>query len=166
MLILKADSLSTSRTMPLCELNMKMYNSSETFDCLGITWKEKVYRGVSSFRKSSEGGYRLAFMEKEVGNQFGIDRPLKVVEKNKNVRGRRKQNELLLHLDIANGSRDKYELVVYENESLSPGAFEQFKEKKNVKATYMTQYDPAFWEGYSTMEPNSALRQFVVEESK
>ena len=51
------------------------------FRLLGITYKEKVYRGVSSFRKSLEGGYRLAFMEKEVGNQFGIDRPLKVVEK-------------------------------------------------------------------------------------
>ena len=105
-------------------------------------------------------------MEKEVGNQFGIDRPLKVVEKNKNVKGRRKQNELLLHLDIANGSRDKYELVVYEAGTLSSDAFAQFKEKKNVKATYLREYDPNFWEGYSTMEPNTALRQFKVEEGK
>ena len=136
------------------------------FRLLGITYKEKVYRGVSSFRKSPQGDYRLAFMEKEVGNQFGIDRPLKVVEKNKNVRGRRKQNELLLHLNIANGSRDKYELVVYEDQALTAETFKQFKEKKNVKATYMTRYDPVFWEGYSTMEPNSALRQFKVEEGK
>ena len=55
------------------------------------------------------------------------------------MRGRRKQNELLLHLDIANGSRDKYELVVYENESLSPGAFEQFKEEKERQGHL---YDP------------------------
>ena len=136
------------------------------FRLLGITYKEKVYRGVTSFRKSPAGHYRLAFMEKEVGNQFGIDRPLKVVEKNKNVKGRRKQNELLLHLDIANGSRDKYELVVYEAGTLSSDAFAQFKEKKNVKATYLREYDPNFWEGYSTMEPNTALRQFKVEEGK
>ena len=136
------------------------------FRLLGITYKERIYRGVTSFRKSRSGIYRLAFLEKEVGNQFGIDRPLKVVEKNKNVRGRRKQNELLLHLDIANGSRDKYELVVYDEDELSAANFESFTEKKNVKATYLKAYDPSFWEGYSTMEPNSALRQFTVEEGK
>ena len=136
------------------------------FRLLGISYKERIYRGVTSFRKNRSGSYRLAFMEKEVGNQFGIDRPLKVVEKNKNVRGRRKQNELLLHLDIASGSRDKYELVVYDEDELSAANFESFTEKKNVKATYLKAYDPSFWEGYSTMEPNSALRQFTVEESK
>ena len=94
---------------------------------------------------------------------MGVDRPLKVIEKNKNVKGRRKQNELSLNIDMVNLNTEKYELVVYDSELISTQEFSTVKENENVKATYLSRYDPEFWNGYNIMEPNQAIREFTVE---
>ncbi len=95
---------------------------------------------------------------------MGVDRPLKVIEKNKHVKGRRKQNELSLGIDIMNYSTEKLEFVSFNSEIIQSSEFEGAKENHQIKATYMTQYDPAFWEGYNIMEPNQAIRDFKVLE--
>ena len=47
------------------------------------------------FDKDENGTYSPRFIELLDGSYMGFDRPVKVIEKNKNVRGRRKQNELI-----------------------------------------------------------------------
>jgi hypothetical protein len=85
-----------------------------------------------------------------------------VIEKNKHVKGRRKQNELALHLDIETTNISKYELVVFSSESISDAAFEQATENPKVNASYLSKYDPDFWRGYTIMEPNAAIQAFEV----
>ena len=96
---------------------------------------------------------------------MGVDRPLKVIEKNKNVKGRRKQNELSLGIDIVNFHTEKYQFVAFNSDNIPTSNFETAKENHEVEATYMTRYDPAFWEGYNIMEPNQAIRDFKVLET-
>ena len=91
-----------------------------------------------------------------------MDRPLKVIEKNKNVKGRRKQNELSLNIDLVNLNTEKYELVVYESELISQNEFAGVVENETIEATYLSRYDPEFWRGYNIMEPNQAIREFTV----
>ncbi|SDQ49840.1 hypothetical protein [Flagellimonas zhangzhouensis] len=134
------------------------------FKLLGITYRETVYKGTMRFAKLSNGKYDLQFMDFSDGKYFGIDRPLKVVEKNKHVKGRRKQNELKLNIDFRMNITNKWELVVFDQDQIAENEFKNYKEDKTVRATYMPRYNPEFWKGYTIMEPNQAIRGFTAEE--
>ena len=59
--------------------------------------------------------------------------------------------------------RLKWELVVFNNSLIGTPEYEEFTEDKTVEATYMPTYNPEFWQGYTIMEPNQAIREFTVE---
>lgn len=130
---------------------------------LGFSYQELKYFGSTIFSKFDGDKYQLKFMNFTFGRKMGVDRPLKVIEKNKHVKGRRKQNELSLALDIVNYNTEKYELVVYNSDKVSKTNFEALEEDETVEATYLSAYDPDFWKGYTIMEPNQAIREFVVD---
>jgi len=134
------------------------------FRLLGIYYRETLYKGTMRFTKLSNNRYDLKFADFRFGRWFRLDRPLDVIEKNKNVKGRRKQNELRLNIDFRMTNTNKWELVVYEHELIDQTKFDTYKEDKSVKATYMPRYNPEFWKGYTIMEPNEAIREFSVEE--
>ena len=67
-----------------------------------------------------------------------------------------------LNIDLVNFNTEKYELVVYDSELISADEFTSAEENDKVKATYMSRYDPEFWNGYNIMEPNQAIREFTV----
>ena len=132
------------------------------FGLLGITFRQNVFRGKMLFAKDSGGSYSPRYLELENGSYFGIKRPLKVIEKNKHVKGRRKQNELALELDVQTTNVNKYELVVFDSETITEDSYAAVVENKNTKATYLSKYDPTFWKGYTIMEPNAAIQAFKV----
>jgi len=134
------------------------------FGLLGITYRNSIYRGKMLFGKELNGAYSPKYLELEDGNYMGLNRPLKVIEKNKHVKGRRKQNELSLALDIQINQLVKYELVVFDSETISEIEFKNSIENTNVKATYLSQYSPTFWKDYTIMEPNDAIESFKVVE--
>ncbi|RNC90270.1 MAG: carboxypeptidase-like regulatory domain-containing protein [Allomuricauda sp.] len=132
------------------------------FRLLGIYYRETLYKGSMQFAKLSNGKYDLKFADFNFGRWFRMDRPLDVIEKNKNVKGRRKQNELRLNIDFRMANTNKWELVVFENTLIDQPTFENYKEDKSKKATYMPAYNPEFWDGYNIMEPNQAIKEFTV----
>jgi hypothetical protein len=134
------------------------------FGLLGISYRRSVFKGKMLFAKEANDGYGIRYMELEDGNTFGLDRPLNVIEKNKHVKGRRKQNELALHLDIKTTNISKYELVVFSSENISAAAYEEASENPAVNASYLSKYDPDFWKEYTIMEPNAAIQSFEVLE--
>ncbi len=136
----------------------------QTFGLLGISYRHNVYNGRMLFQKDVAGGYSPKYLELDSGVYFGLNRPLKVIEKNKHVRGRRKQNELSLKLDIEMTQRNKFELVVFDSENIDAEAYASATENNAIKATYLSQYDANFWEGYTIMEPNAAIQAFKVVE--
>ena len=135
------------------------------FKLLGLMYQEYLYSGSTVFERAENGKYALKFLESVIGRKMGVDRPLKVIEKNKNVKGRRKQNELSLGIDIVNFNTEKYQFVAFTSDIIPTSNFSAAKENHEVKATYMAKYDPAFWEGYNIMEPNQAIRDFKVLEA-
>ena len=134
------------------------------FGLLGITYRNDVYKGKMLFDKDENGTYSPRFIELLDGSYMGLDRPLKIIEKNKNVKGRRKQNELSLKLDIQGNQLQKQELVVFESENITQSSFDLVEGKQIIKATYLSKYDPMFWKDYSIMEPNEAIESFKVVE--
>lgn len=130
------------------------------FSLLGLSYKEYLKKGTIIYTKNNQGKYDLKYADKEEGNSFGIERPLKIIEKNKNTRGRRKQNELSsdIHFELSN--TQKSELIVFDNNVISESDFNAFTEKPKVKPVYLPEYDPEFWKGYNVIEPNQAIKDF------
>ncbi|MFD2563664.1 carboxypeptidase-like regulatory domain-containing protein [Aquimarina rubra] len=138
----------------------------QNFGLLGISFHDTMYKGKTIFSKGADGKYSVRYIEKTRGNVFGIDRPLKIIEKNKFVKGRRKQNELSLGLDIGAGEISKYEVVVFDSQPITESEYENSKENKSIEPIYLSKYDPEFWKGYNIIEPNTAIRQFTAVEGE
>ncbi len=136
----------------------------KNFKLLGISFSIFRSKGKMIFSKDPSQLYSLQYLEKEDASRFGIRRPLKIVEKNKNVKGRRKQNELSVKLDMAMTNSQKFEVVFFNTGTLSTADFDSFKEKNTVTATYMPAYNPEFWKGYNIIEPNQAIKDYTVIE--
>jgi hypothetical protein len=135
------------------------------FRLLGIYYRDVTYKGTMRFGKIANGRYSLQFADLTFGKWVRIDRPLDVIEKNKHVKGRRKQNELRMNLDFQISNIDKYELVIFQNELIDEATIDNYIEDKALKPTYMPAYNANFWAGHNIMEPNAAIKSFKAEEN-
>lgn len=135
-------------------------NRLRSIKLLGFMYREHLYKGTTIYNKGADGKYHLKYLEKTRGTLSGVDRPLKVIEKNKFVKGRRKQNELSLGIDLVQAHTSKFEVIVFGAENLSETDYKGITENKKIKPTYLAQYDPNFWQGYNIIEPNTAIKQF------
>lgn len=133
---------------------------------LGFSYVEYLSEGKVFFKKTDSTGYALSYLEENNANKVGIKRPIKIVEKNKNVKGRRKQNELVVGIDFVINSQNKNEIVVFGQTPIDQENFKTLKEKNTVLPTYLPKYDPNFWEGYNIIEPNKAIKGFVAQSEK
>ena len=93
----------------------------------------------------------------------GFDRPLVITEKNKVVKGRNKQNQLKMDLNVVNRNTQRYQLVVFETTPIESEVFDAFEEKAEILPVNRVTYDPDFWEGYMIIEPNAAIKEFRVK---
>ncbi|SOC79690.1 CarboxypepD_reg-like domain-containing protein [Salinimicrobium sediminis] len=132
------------------------------FRLFGISTADDVYRGKMIFTKDEAGKYNLSYMERETGESVGVHRPLTIIEKNKHVKGRRKQNELDLELKLNVSQVNKLQLVVYENEAMPAGSLDNIALTDDFDYQTFKVYNPEFWSGYNIIEPNTAIRNFVA----
>jgi len=146
----------------IIRLDYENVKSIKSFKLLGLSFNVFLSKGKMFFSKWNDEHYSLKYLEKENASNFGIKRPLKIIEKNKNVKGRRKQNELFVKLDMAISGVNKHEVVIFDTRPVTTSEFENFKENNTVLPTYMPNYDPEFWKGYNIIEPNKAIREFTV----
>ena len=105
--------------------------------------------------------------DETLGEKIGIKRPLKIVEKNKNVKGRRKQNEVKGEIHFIARSIEKTELIVFETETISASVYNNFKENgifdaktgesfaENILSKGGTEHPMILYKRFSGKEPNS-----------
>lgn len=127
---------------------------------LGISTNTYLSKGKIIYQQGTNGKYGLRYYESEIGERIGVKRPLKIIEKNRIVKGKNKQNELSGTMDFVFINVIKNELIVFESENIAQTTFDDFTENNAVSPTYMPTYDPTFWEGYAIMEPNTAIKEF------
>ena len=132
------------------------------FRLFGIRTADDVYRGKMIFAKNEAGKYSVHYLERETGESVGIDRPLTIIEKNKVVPGRNKQNELDLDIDIRVSQVEKLQLVVFSSEAVENASFESLAASDQFDYQTFKVYNPEFWNGYNIMEPNAAIKQFTA----
>ena len=136
------------------------------FRLFGISTVDDIYRGKMIFVKNPAGKYSLSYLEREQGETVGIDRPLTIIEKNRHVPGRNKQNELDLDLDMRFGQVEKVQLVVYEDQPLAGSDYEALEEQGAFEYQKFKTYNSDFWNGYNIIEPNTAIKQFTALETE
>lgn len=147
----------------LIRADYESVKSLKTFKLLGISLDVYRSKGKMIFSKSHGNFYSLRYYESETASRVGVKRPLKIIEKNRHVKGRRKQNEISGKVDLVFSNIDKNEVVVFETEDLSHTDFDAFTENNQVLPTYMPSYDPEFWKGHNIIEPNAAIKAFTSE---
>jgi len=135
-----------NNTRPLRKLNL-----------LGLNYLHKLFRGKMIFNKNLKGTYEPKYIELETEIDFGVDRPLKIIEKNKHVKGRRKQNELALDLNLQMNSYHKYQFVVYNSENITRGIYKNVIETSRSKTKYLPKYSPSFWSDLNIIDPNIVI---------
>ncbi|PCH78550.1 MAG: hypothetical protein COB98_00280 [Flavobacteriaceae bacterium] len=138
----------------------------KSISLLRISYKTTIDKGKLIFTKGENKKYNLRYLEKETGAIVGIKRPLKIIEKNKHVKGRRKQNELSIKLDLTISNLDKSEIVIFDSQEISSINFNDFKEKNVILPTYLPAYDPQFWKDHTIIAPNDAIKAFTIKENK
>ena len=116
------------------------------------------------FTKGENDQYHLQYLEEELGAKIGIKRPLKIIELNKKVKGRNKQNELSLEIDMASTATNKHQIVIFSSEPINGPDFQAIEENNKVLPIYMPSYDPEFWKGYNIIEPNQAIKEVTSTE--
>lgn len=141
----------------------KNTKSLKTFKLLGVRYNAFLDKGKMIFTKGNNGKYDLKYLENENASNFGLKRPFKIIEKNKNVKGRRKQNELSMKIDMAFGNRNKKEIVFFDTEIISTSDYNSAT-TNTIKPVYMPRYNSEFWKGYNIIEPNKAIRDFTIVE--
>ena len=139
-------------------------NPLRNIKLLGIHYRENLYKGKTIFSKGTDGKYTIQYLEHYIGNIVGVDRPLKVIEKNKNVKGRRKQNELSLGVDLIIDNFSKFEVVVFDTTAITSSDYNVVVENKNFEPDYLPKYNPNYWKGHTIIEPNTAIQQFSAIE--
>lgn len=129
----------------------------------GFSYTNYLSEGKVFFTKTDALGYELSYLEETTGEKVGVKRPLKVVEKNKFVKGRRQQNQLKLNFHFEINTQNKNEVVVFSQNPISPAEYKDLVEKNEVLPTYLPAYDPEFWKGYNIMAPNQAIKSFSAQ---
>ena len=92
--------------------------------------------------------YSLSYAKINFGQRAGFDRPIKLIEKNKNVKGRRKQNEISFRMDLIFDEKSITELQVFESKKISESEFENIKNKNDVTPDYLEEFTTNFWEEF------------------
>ncbi|WP_114310770.1 carboxypeptidase-like regulatory domain-containing protein [Winogradskyella arenosi] len=136
------------------------------FSLLGISMRKYLKEGTIIFQKNENKKYTLKYRDETLGELVGIKRPLKIVEKNKHVKGRRKQNELKGDIHFIVKNIDKTELIVFETDAITEADFKALKQTAYTEPTALDEYDPEFWKGYNIIEPNKAIKEFKSLESE
>ena len=150
--------------MALIRLEYKNIQNIRDFSMFGISFVLDLQELIIQFKKISNGKYSPEYFEFTTGYDGGFERPLVITEKNKVVKGRNKQNQIKMDLNVKNRQYEKLQLVVFETVSISKEDFEAYKEIPSVIPVNLSEYDPKFWEGYSIIEPNQAIKAFKIIE--
>ena len=149
--------------LALIRIEYKNIQPIRDFSMFGVSFKEDLREVIVQFKKTASEKYSLEYFDFNTSFEGGFDRPLVITEKNKIVKGRNKQNQLKMDLNVVNRNNQRYQLVIFETIPLDIHVFEDFQEKAKILPVNRITYDPNFWEGYMIIEHNAAIKEFRVD---
>ena len=118
------------------------------FKLLGVSLFSNLEKGRMVFSKFENEKYSLSYFQSSRGNKVSIKRPFKIIEKNKFVEGRKKQNQISAKLDFISSSVYNTELQVFKVNGIDKKEFEDINEENQVLPIYLKEFKKDFWEEF------------------
>ena len=137
-----------SEDFALIRLDFKNTKSLFKFKLLGVAFNQYLREGKLLLSKFYNEKYNLSYAQVTSNQTFSIDRPIRLIEKNKNVKGRRKQNEISFKIDMAFDQENKTEIQVFESSKISIDEFEKIEETNKVLPEFLDEFTTNFWEEF------------------
>ena len=125
--------------------NIKTVYSIKLF---GVFVNIYLREGKMILSKFENEKYGLSYAKINFGQRTGFDRPIKLIEKNKNVKGRRKQNEISFRMDLITDVKTTTEFQVFDSKNINKEIFEKVDNKNEVIPEYLDVFTTNFWEEF------------------
>ena len=102
--------------MALIRVEYKNIQNLRDLSLLGFSFKHYFKEAKIQFKKMNTGKYAVEYLELTDQFETGVNRSFSIIEKNKIVKGRNKQNELKMELNLSTNQFQKYQsmLAVYQ----------------------------------------------------
>ena len=137
-----------SEDFALIRLDFENTKSLFKFKLLGVAFNQYLRVGKLLLSKFDNEKYNLSYAQITSNQTFSIDRPIRLIEKNKNVKGRRKQNEISFKIDMAFDQENKTEIQVFESSKISADEFEKIEETNKILPEFLDEFTSNFWEEF------------------
>ena len=118
------------------------------FKLLGISISSYLEKGRMIFSKFNGEKYNLSYFQSTRGSSVSIKRPFKIIEKNKVVKGRNKQNQISAKLNFSSRSIYNKELQVFKIRKMNSKEFEEINEENQVLPEYLKEFKTNFWDEF------------------
>ena len=132
----------------IVRIDFKNVKSLFKVKLLGISSDNYLVEGRMVFSKLNNEKYSLTYFQVSSGSKAGIDRPFKIIEKNKFVKGRRKQNQISFNLDLIVNALNNVELRVFQSKPIDLNEFENLTEENKILPEYEDEFKTNFWEEF------------------
>ena len=118
------------------------------FKLLGISNNIYLREGKIILSKFNNEKYNLSYVKINYGQRVGFNRNIKLIEKNKNVKGRRKQNQISFDMDLKVNVKVATELQIFESDKILEENFQNIDQKNLVTPEYLKEFTTNFWEEF------------------
>ena len=126
---------------------------------LGIKFRNNISRGTLIYKENpSTKKYYLQYANKEDGQYFYLNRPLKFIELTEGD-----GDVLALDIKAEGQTLNKTEYLHLDQKEITTAEFEQMKES-DFKYLFLRKYDPKVYKEFTVIEPNEEMKQFSIQD--
>ncbi|MBT3524112.1 MAG: hypothetical protein HN479_04565 [Flavobacteriaceae bacterium] len=144
----KATLYINSEDFAVLRLDYENVKPLSKFKLLGISASSYLEKGRMRFSKLGGETYNLSYFQSTRGNTVSIKRPFKIIEKNKVVKGRNKQNQISAKLNFSTRSIYNKELQVFKIRNIDSKEFQEINQENQVLPEYLKEFKTNFWDEF------------------
>lgn len=133
------------------------------FNLFGVKSYDLRLKNINIYNKDNQGKYRIKYIKTEMTSVNGLDRPFKIIEKNKIVSGRNTQNKVNLQLNFLMYDTAINEIIFNTRQTISNTKYEAVKLNSDYKIGRFNRYNKDFWKGYNIITPEKAIQELSVD---
>lgn len=137
-----------SEDYAIIRLDFKNVKPIVKFKLLGVSFNYFLKEGKILMSKFNNKNYSLSYIKINGSQNYSIERPIKLIEKNKIVKGRNKQNQISFKLDMKIEQENQIEIQVFNSSFISNEYFKKIEEENKVLPEFIEVFESNFWEDF------------------
>jgi hypothetical protein len=132
---------------------------SETFQILGFGHAVNYKKGRVIFEEG-KSGYYIKYINAHQNEFASVDRKLSIMKKQKRFLTDKELNEIKMELNLSFDIDSYWEMLVLEQEEISPQQFKNEEQPLFMKFKKEYAYTPEMWSNRTVIVPSSELKKF------